>query len=157
MELPVALINDRAYATAIVTCMLAGRMCSLLFARVAQRVREELTVSAGARGPGGNAGRAPGLNGVRSLLRVLTRQRSMTGEPVKPVGAARLAGSVIWCSMRAMHVTMGVLFCTLHRIMLDRQDWRSRLEVGCGPRGRLVGNSLCSRVSREACERDGLL
>ena len=109
MELPVALIYDRAHATAIITRMLAGCVCSLMLARMVQCMCIELTVSAGARGAGGNANRTPGLNGVRTLLHMLTWQWSMPIEPFQPVRADGLAISRVCRIVRMLHMNMRAL------------------------------------------------
>ena len=87
-------------------------------------MRKELAVSAGARGPGGNASRAPGLNGVRTIMHMLGRYRCMRAEPVKPVRADRLGVSGV-CHVR----------CVLHvrtQVRVDRQDWLANLNVHSG-------------------------
>ena len=67
-------------------------------------MREELAVSAGARGPGGNASRAPGLNGVRTIMHMLGRYRCMRAEPLKPVRADRLGVLCMLC----VHAQVGL-------------------------------------------------
>ena len=88
-------------------------------------MRKELAVSAGARGPGGNASRAPGLNGVRTIMHMLGRYRRMRAEPVKPVRADRLGVSGV-CHVR----------CVLNvrtQVRVNRQDWLANLNTlsGC--------------------------
>ena len=87
-------------------------------------MREELAVSAGARGPGGNASRAPGLNGVRTIMHMLGRYRCMRAEPLKPVRADRLGVSGVShvLGMLRVHVQAG----------LNWQDRLANLKVSSG-------------------------
>ena len=80
---------------------------------------EELAVSAGARGPGGNASRAPGLNGVRTILHMLTWHGCMRAEPIKPVRASRLGVSGVShvLCMLCVRVQVGPNW-------KDRQRWK---------------------------------
>ena len=69
---------------------------------------------AGARGPGGNADRPPGLDGGCTPLSVLTRHRGVPSKPIQPVRAVRLGVS------RVCHV-LCVLRVHMH-VKLNRQN-----------------------------------